>query len=560
MAPAAMAVIQFGGYVSPWKVLAIVILLGIWAWLLTWIDKDTLHARLPRSLINSIMIGALIAGYLAFFFLPGFGLAFGVLALFFLADIGTYLGMRAAKIGLGDLTGQISVLKNRFSKKGETEEPVSVGGQLVIMGKNGAVQNAPSADSAERLGWDAAQQLLTNPIRYGAERLEMTAGESASINYVVDGVRYEGEPLERNRAAAAVQFLKRISGLDMMERRKPQTGVFRTLMDNERHEVQITTMGSAAGESMRLITDPKSRHDFKLDTLGFSDDQLAIVQNTSLETGGLVLFAAPSGHGLTTLEYAAVRSHDAFMYHVHTVERAPELELEGITQNKLPANSSPADELKQVQWVLSQEPDVVLVGLVENPQSAAELSRYASDQRRVYAGLHAVNTFDAIRQWRKMVGDDALAVENMKVVVAGRLVRRLCSACKVGYQPDPNQLRKLNIDPGSVSKLYLARKEPMRDAKGNIVPCTFCYDLAFKGRFGVFEVFVIDDEVKQIIRNGGSDNLLKQAFRKQQQKLLQEMALAHVQVGETSVEEVLRVLRGDSHPPAAAHRSAGGHG
>jgi type II secretory ATPase GspE/PulE/Tfp pilus assembly ATPase PilB-like protein len=555
-----MAVIQFGGYVSPWKVLAIVILLGIWAWLLTWIDKDTLHARLPRSLINSIMIGALIAGYLAFFFLPGFGLAFGVLALFFLADIGTYLGMRAAKIGLGDLTGQISVLKNRFSKKGETEEPVSVGGQLVIMGKNGAVQNAPSADSAERLGWDAAQQLLTNPIRYGAERLEMTAGESASINYVVDGVRYEGEPLERNRAAAAVQFLKRISGLDMMERRKPQTGVFRTLMDNERHEVQITTMGSAAGESMRLITDPKSRHDFKLDTLGFSDDQLAIVQNTSLETGGLVLFAAPSGHGLTTLEYAAVRSHDAFMYHVHTVERAPELELEGITQNKLPANSSPADELKQVQWVLSQEPDVVLVGLVENPQSAAELSRYASDQRRVYAGLHAVNTFDAIRQWRKMVGDDALAVENMKVVVAGRLVRRLCSACKVGYQPDPNQLRKLNIDPGSVSKLYLARKEPMRDAKGNIVPCTFCYDLAFKGRFGVFEVFVIDDEVKQIIRNGGSDNLLKQAFRKQQQKLLQEMALAHVQVGETSVEEVLRVLRGDSHPPAAAHRSAGGHG
>jgi general secretion pathway protein E/type IV pilus assembly protein PilB len=248
------------------------------------------------------------------------------------------------------------------------------------------------------------------------------------------------------------------------------------------------------------------------------------------------------------------------MYHVHTVERAPELELEGITQNKLPANSSPADELKQVQWVLSQEPDVVLVGLVENPQSAAELSRYASDQRRVYAGLHAVNTFDAIRQWRKMVGDDALAVENMKVVVAGRLVRRLCSACKVGYQPDPNQLRKLNIDPGSVSKLYLARKEPMRDAKGNIVPCTFCYDLAFKGRFGVFEVFVIDDEVKQIIRNGGSDNLLKQAFRKQQQKLLQEMALAHVQVGETSVEEVLRVLRGDSHPPAAAHRSAGGHG
>jgi type II secretory ATPase GspE/PulE/Tfp pilus assembly ATPase PilB-like protein len=144
----------------------------------------------------------------------------------------------------------------------------------------------------------------------------------------------------------------------------------------------------------------------------------------------------------------------------------------------------------------------------------------------------------------------------LKMVIAERLVRRLCSACKVGYAPDPNQLRKLNMDPAAVGKLYLARKEPMRDSKGNVVPCTFCHDLAFTGRFGVFEVFVIDDEVREVIRTGGSDAQLKQVFRKHQFRLLQEMALAHVQVGETSVEEVLRVLRGDGHKPAApaAHR------
>jgi len=331
-----------------------------------------------------------------------------------------------------------------------------------------------------------------------------------------------------------------------MERRKPQTGIFRTLLDDQRREIQITTLGSTAGESLRLLTDPKGRHDFKLDALGFSDDQLDSVRNLMNETGGLVLVAAPPGNGLTTLCYAIVRSHDAFMFHVHTVERAPELDLEGITQNKLPANATAGDEASQIDWVISQEPDVLMVTLVENPRSAVELSRYASDTRRVYAALRAVNTFDAIRQWRRLVGDDALAVGQLKMVIAGRLVRRLCSACKVGYAPDPNQLRKMNMDPAAVGKLYLARKDPMRDAKGNVVPCSFCNDLAFRGRFGVYEVFVIDDEVRQIIQSGGSDNLLKQAFRKQHGKLLQEMALAHVQVGETSVEEVLRVLRGDA--------------
>jgi type II secretory ATPase GspE/PulE/Tfp pilus assembly ATPase PilB-like protein len=201
------------------------------------------------------------------------------------------------------------------------------------------------------------------------------------------------------------------------------------------------------------------------------------------------------------------------------------------------------------------------VDRVENPQTAIDIARFAGEARRVYAGIHAINTFDAIKKWRQMIGDDQLAMGSLKMVVASRLVRRLCSACKVGYEPDPNALRKMNMDPASVGKLYQARKEPMRGSKGNIVPCTFCHDLAFHGRFGVYEVFTIDDEVRQVVLSGGSDVQLKQVFRKQHGKMLQDMALAHVQVGETSVEEVLRVLRGDTHPPqpsGGAKQSPGG--
>ena len=548
-----LATVEVGNYVNPWKVAAIVLVLLVWTRLLTWMDKDTIVARLPRELLNLVMFAALIAGYVLFFSLPGFGLAFGVLIALFLADIGTYIGLRAHSVGLGDLTEQFSQWRaGLFKKKGEAAQKL-VAGRVMIMDKSGAAEPVPDSDSPEALRYDAAQQVLTLPLSKGAERIDLVAGEPASVTYTVDGVKYEGESMDRNRSGAAVQYLKAIAGLDMNERRKPQKGMFRTNLDNRRQDVEITSFGSTAGESMRLITDPQERHNFKIDTLGLHENQLKTLTAAIQDSGGVVLLAAPKGQGLTTLAYTVIRAHDAFVYHIHTIERAPEMDLEGITQNALPANAPPAEEAKQVSWVVSQEPDVVMITLLEDPRSAADLAKYATENHRVYVCLRANNTFDALRQWRRLVGDDALAMKNLKMVVAGRLIRRLCSACKAGYTPDPTQLRKLNMNPEAVGKLYLARKEPMRDAKGNPVPCNFCFDLAFKGRFGIYEIFVIDAEVRKIVEEGGSDNQLKQAFRKQRSLLLQEAALAYVQAGETSVEEVLRVLK-DAPPTASGGR------
>ncbi len=261
---------------------------------------------------------------------------------------------------------------------------------------------------------------------------------------------------------------------------------------------------------------------------------------------------------MTSLCYATVRAHDAFLFHVHTIEHTPEFDLEGITQNALAANASPADEAKQVNWVVSQEPDVLLVTSLEDSHSAVDLAKFSLNERRVYIGMRVGSTLDALKQWRKLVGDDGLALKSLKAIIVGRLVRRLCSACKVGYTPDPNTLRKLNMNPDAVGKLYQARKEPMRDAKGNIVPCTFCHDLAFRGRFGIYEVMKIDDEIRNVIKAGGTDSQIKQAQRKQHGRLLQEVALAQVQAGETSVEEVLRVLKHDSESGGSTPRPRSG--
>jgi type II secretory ATPase GspE/PulE/Tfp pilus assembly ATPase PilB-like protein len=549
-----LAAVQYGGYVNPYKAGGAILLLIIWVKLLAWMDKDAIEARLPRDMLNAGMMAGLIAGYFLFFFLPGFGLALGILLGLFVADIVAYFGMRSRTIGLGDLTDKLKDWWASLLKRDRAKQVKAVAGEVLIMDKSGSADLPPAPDSPEALRFEAAQQFLTKPLRLGAERLDLVAGEPAGVHYFVDGMRYEGDAMDRNKAGAAVQYLKSIAELDMNERRKPQSGTFKASVDGKKYTIQITSQGSTQGESVKLITNPKDRQNFKIDALGFSEEQLKTIQGLLTE-GGVVLLGAPRQQGLTSLCYAMLRAHDAFLYHVHTIERAPEFDLEGATQNALAPNAPPAEEAKQVSWVVSQEPDVLLVSSLEDPQSATDLAKFAAGERRVYVGLRAGSSLDALRQWRKLVNNDALAMKNLKAVIVGRLVRRLCAACKIGYTPDPNTLKKLNMNPDVVGKLYQARKEPMRDAKGNAVPCNFCNDLAFNGRFGIFEVMVIDDDIRNVIAQGGSDSQIKQAQRGKRTRSLQEMALAQVQAGETSVEEVLRVLKPDAE--AAKPRSGG---
>jgi type II secretory ATPase GspE/PulE/Tfp pilus assembly ATPase PilB-like protein len=109
------------------------------------------------------------------------------------------------------------------------------------------------------------------------------------------------------------------------------------------------------------------------------------------------------------------------------------------------------------------------------------------------------------------------------------------------------------MDSGKVGNLYQARTSPMRDAKGNPIPCTFCHDLAFNGRLGIYEILVVDKEIKDLIRNGGADfdQQMKVAFRKQRSRYLQEMALQLVEAGDTSLNEVQRVLKGETSSPSS---------
>src|SRR3954464_12435880 len=146
-------------------------------------------------------------------------------------------------------------------------------------------------------------------------------------------------------------------------------------------------------------------------------------------------------------------------------------------------------------------------------------------------GRRASSGAEALEQWRKLAANDPRAMDVIRMVITGRVLRNLCGACKESYQPDPNTLRKLNMNPERVTTLYKARETPIRDPKGNPIPCGFCMDLRFKGRQGVFDVMVVTDELRaaiaaDIAAGGKLGSNFKAAFRKGRGRYLQEEALA----------------------------------
>ncbi|HEX2972863.1 MAG TPA: ATPase, T2SS/T4P/T4SS family, partial [Tepidisphaeraceae bacterium] len=418
-----LAAFDLGGYVSVFKLIPVLLVLLGWARLATWIDKDAEAAHLPRELLNTVVLAGGVVSFALFLVLPNFWIALAALIVVQAATFGGYFGLRQRKVGLGDLKTEISGFAKGMVKREKKVKVVA--GQVTLATGKGQVLAPPEDDSdPSAVGYETAQKLLTEPLQKGAERVEVRPSNgAAAVQFVVDGVAYTAASLDPTTAAAGITYLKKAAGLDIEEQRKPQTGKMRATLNGKKHDLEIASAGTTAGESLRVSIDPKKRFELRLDNLGLQPDQMAMLQQVISENPGIVLFAAPRGQGLTSMLYAVLRAHDAYVSHIQTIEHGPQEDLEGITQNTLAANVTAAEEFKQVEWVCSQQPDVLMIDEMTSSSSAQEVIRFAADGRRVYIGMHAGSTFDALTIWRRLVGDDNLASSQLRLVVAGRVMR-----------------------------------------------------------------------------------------------------------------------------------------
>ena len=539
-----LAAVETGAYVNAWKAIPLVVMLFVWGRFATWASKDAKFSRLPQLPLNLFIMGAGIAGFGAFFLLPGFVLASLALVMSVLLPAGIYIGLRAQKQGLGDLQGEFASMFAVF--KSGPRRVKELQNTVQFMDKSGGLIAAPSEDQPEYAAFVAVQSLLVQPLSLGADVIKIAPADGQmKLNYELDGYPYAGNEVERQAGDIAIELLKAFAGLDLNERRKPQRGVFKVNINGTKRDVRLETAGSSAGEAALLNVDVKGRYTRKLDEIGMSPEQENLLRNhIASGQGGITLVAAPKGQGQTSTIYALLRAYDAFLTHIQTIERAPEIELEGITQNKMAASAPPAEELKLVNWVVSQEPDVLVVSSLEDGGSAREIVAHAAKGKRAVVGIRAVGGIEALAAWRKLIGDDS-AYEHVDMLVAGRLVRKICPMCKMAYEPDPASLRKMNLDPNRVQQLFQERTEPMLDNRGNPTTCDFCQEVHFKGRTGVFEVLPMDSDMRQLLQSNASAVQLRAVWKKRGAKFLQDAAFDAVASGEVSVREVMRVFKLD---------------
>jgi len=537
-----------GNYIAIWKVILFLVFFGLWAWVGQWLDRDTLYIRANRLMWNYIDFGAGMVGVLLCFFLPAPVIVNIVL---FLVIWGTitfaYVFQRNASVSPSDRILTMDHLQSLFSRQ---HRPKEVKHRLVFVSANKNVIPVPARQDEMFDNYVAAEDLLYDISYRRVSRAELLPmGETCQLRFVIDGVLGIGGEKTRLEAEQIIAYLKEISGLDTKERRRPQTGYFKTVIDGADVEWRFKTAGSTRGEQMVLERIVKGKM-IKVEELGFDSHQAQAVRELIEKKSGLVLVSGPPASGVTTTLYSMIRSHDAFLQTIHTLEKEQEIPLDNITQHVLDVSDPEKTSARQLQAVMRVDPDVLMVGFIENADMAKLCVTAARDGKKIYAAMNSIGAIECLQKWLELTADKNKTAEILLAITCQRLLRKLCPECRVGYIPDANLIKKLNLPAEKIKQFYRPPKEEELeyDKKGNVLPCTNCQGTGYFGRTAVIEALFITDPIREMIRSDAPMNTIRAQSRKDRMRYLQEQALLKVIDGTTIIQAGARLT---SDKPAA---------
>ncbi len=539
-------------FVNPIKIGVVAVLLIVWAVGAQWVDRDTDVVKTKREQWNLIVISGALVGYIILFVPPWHGGLFFVgLAFWILIAGGAMCGYvihRNGRVVASKKVLTVTHLRNKVLGDPSKRQIVKDKGQLVQLADHTGEAVVFPDDPDEARAYQAVQDFLHDLLWRRASDADMLVGkEKYRLVCRIDGVaseRPEGLPVEEGERV--FRYLKRIAGLNEEEIRRPQTGRIRVALLSHTGEIgpsEVRTSGTTAGERLRLHfqTGPVL---LRLHELGLAPQRLDRMAKQILgRPSGMFLLSAPPQNGLTTTQYAVARSHDAYMHNIHTLERHVLVELDNITQHVYEGSNTDVNFARTLQTVLRREPDIVMGGECEDRETAQVATRAAAEDRKIYMGIHAADTFDALSKYLSYMGDNELVAKALCGVVNQRLVRILCEQCREAFRPDPATLKKLNLPADKIERFYRPPAEHKQDRKGKNVLCPNCQGSGYVGRTAVFELLVVDDAVAKLIAGGAPINRIKAQCRKSKMYYLQEEGLLKVIDGTTSMNEVLRCLR-----------------
>ncbi len=363
-----------------------------------------------------------------------------------------------------------------------------------------------------------------------------TTERAVEIKYRIDGILYPAmEPLDVKFHAPLISRLKVMSELDIAEHRVPQDGRFKLRLEQRKVDFRVSILPSAYGESVviRILEKEdiaKGMKTLSLDVLGFNPEDLRRFRRAITEPYGMVLVTGPTGSGKTTTLYAAISEIDSQENKIITIEDPVEYQLRGVVQ--IPVNEKKGLTFARgLRSILRHDPDKIMVGEIRDAETAQIAIQSALTGHLVFTTVHANNAFDVIGRFVNMGIEPYNFVSALNCILAQRLVRAICPACKVPVVVD----RVLCEESGLAYQLVKDR--PLYQGKG----CMECNGLGYRGRSAITEFLELTDPIKEMILDRKPTSEIRRLAISEGLTTLREAAVEKVLRGETTIKEINRV-------------------
>jgi len=366
--------------------------------------------------------------------------------------------------------------------------------------------------------------IIHNAISDKASDIHIEPNENGfDIRLRVDGLLYKIDTPSKDMYAPIASRIKILSRLDIAEKRLPQDGGFTIKVEKRSVDFRVSTMPTIYGEKIVLRILDKEKINFTIPSLGMHKNDLIRVSNAIRKPHGLILLTGPTGSGKTTTLYCILNEIKSSQKNIVTIEDPVEYRIDGANQVQEQSNIG-LTFARGLRTFLRQDPDIIMVGEIRDNETAEMSIRSALVGRLVLSTLHTNDSVGAVARLVDLGVEPFLVSSTLIMVIAQRLVRKLCPDCRVPVKPDKEILAKYNL---AGFKLY--------GPKG----CSACQERGFKGRVPIFEIMITDQEIQELIAKRSDSSVIKSALLKKGMKLLRDDAIDKVKDGLTSLDEAL---------------------
>lgn len=372
--------------------------------------------------------------------------------------------------------------------------------------------------------------LLSEAIKEEASDIHIeTYEKQLVVRFRVDGVLKEVLKPNRKLSSLLVSRIKVMARLDIAEKRVPQDGRISLRIAGRAVDVRVSTMPSSHGERVVLRLLDKNAGNLDLLQLGMTENIRVQFDDLIRKPHGIILVTGPTGSGKSTTLYAGLTEINSKDTNILTVEDPIEYELEGIGQTQVNTKVD-MTFARGLRAILRQDPDVVMIGEIRDLETAQIAVQASLTGHLVISTLHTNTASGAITRLQDMGVEPFLVSSSLLGVLAQRLIRTLCKECKSEHQPDERERELLGIDASDTRTIYRA------------VGCKSCGFNGYRGRTGIHELLLVDDNVRELIHTGRGELAIEKYIRTEVPSIRHD-GMSKVLAGVTTLEEVLRVTR-----------------